>query len=324
MASKFQFNRDYTLYIGEPDKQGVVIKDLQITFDVEQVIDTKLEVGKAKIRIWNLSKETYNKLQIPQNYVRLLAGYKESGMAEVLLGNTTDVRTEREGQDFITTIYVGEAYAILNNVRVTSLIPSGKTVGDVILEIAKKAKLNQGTFSGEGIKKTLMYGYPVSGTVKSQLDEICAAYKLFYVIKGNTISVGDVGMPLLPDKVEAFHFNKGSGLIGIPSYREYNYGTIKEEVLSTDQKVKKKNVPLKKQGIQFTALLNPRVKPGSTVVIDSDVGAVPQGSYMVVKVSYKGDFRGNDWCMDVLCDKVDYSGFNSTNLNQLGGGQLQA
>lgn len=306
MTDKYQFGRDYTLYIGKPGSdEALVIKDLQVTFNVEQVIDTKLEVSKATIKIYNLSEDSYSKLQIPQNFVRLLAGYKGSGMAEVLLGNTTDVKTEREGQDIVTTIFVGEAYSILHNTKVTSVFPPGSTIKDVIEGIAKKAGLNLGTLKGKGIKTPLLFGYPTSGTFKSQMDEICSAYKLVYCVKGNELSVSDEGEPLQDNEAEAFVFDSTSGLLGFPSYREFNYGTIKVESLSTDQKIKKKTEALKKQGIQFEALLNPRVKPGSLVKVLSEAGTVPKGLYMVIKVSFKGDFRGNDWKMEVLCDKTD-------------------
>ena len=306
MADKYQFGRDYTLYIGKPGSdEALAIKDLQITFSVEHVIDTKLEVSKATIKIFNLSPDTYGKLQIPKNYVRLLAGYKGSGMAEVLLGNTTDVKTEREGQDIVTTITVAEAYSILHNTRVTSTFPPGSSVKDVIEGIAKKAGLNLGDIKGAGIKSPLLYGYPTSGTFKSQMDEICNAYKLVYSVKGDRLSVVDEGQPMKTNETEAFIFDSTSGLLGFPSYREFNYGTIKVESLSTDQKIRKKTESLKKQGIQFEALLNPRVEPGSLVKVNSEAGSVPKGLYMVVKVTFKGDFRGNDWKMEVLCDKTD-------------------
>lgn len=307
MAS-FQFNRDYSLYIGEPnDDEGLLVKDLHIEFEVTQVIDNKLKAGDGKVKIYNLAESSIKKLQKPQTYIRLLAGYKDSGMAEVLLGNATDIRTEKEGSDMVTTLHIGEAYTILHNVRVTSQIPAGKTVEDVIRELANKAGMPIGNIYGEGVKTQLLYGYPLSGTVKFQLDEICSAYRLKWKFDSNKLVVADEEGFISADRTIAYVLTKDSGLLGIPTYREYNYGTIKVEEHTHDDKTKKVNKPIKKQGIEFTALLNPRVKPGSLVLVQSAIGAVPTGTYMVQTVQYKGSFRGNDWQMTVLCDKVDYS-----------------
>lgn len=292
-----QYDRDYSLYVGyggANSRKGILIKDLQITFDVEKVINNRLKLSQSTISIYNLNREQTAALQEPFVDVRLLVGYKNTGLVELCLGNSVKVQTEQQGPDRITTITVGEAFSLLNNTSVFGTIPAGKTIGEVIEKIAKDAGLTIGTFDGEGIKTKVLWGYPIEGTAKQQLDEISASYRLNYSVSGNVLSVRDEAGTLSQDKNKAFKFNENSGLLEIPFFESWNEG-------------KKKKDKTRVEGVCIKALLNPAVIPGKLINLQrpkDQVGEIPNGFYLVRSAKYSGDFRGGDWTMELKCDNV--------------------
>lgn len=293
---EYQFDRDYSLYIGwENDgaETGILVKDLHCEFSVKKVYDTRLKVSTSTIKIYNLSEAQTSRLQQRLVTVRLLAGYKDN-IKEICFGNVVEIHTEKEGVDRVTEIVVGEAFGILNNTSVEGTVPAGKTIGDVIKEISKQAGLVVGRFIGRNKDKTVLWGYPLEGTVKQQLDEISMSYAISYNINGGVISIKD-SEQVDTNTNQAVVLNQATGLLSIPYVEAWNEGRKKKD---------KKRVT----GISFTALLNGNVKPGSIVRLDrpeEQVGEVPNGWYYVVEAEYKGSFRGSDWNMDIKCERID-------------------
>lgn len=58
----------------------------------------------ANIIIWNLKKDTINRLRKPGMNVQVLAGYEHGNMEVVFSGGIGYVKTERQGADFVTTL----------------------------------------------------------------------------------------------------------------------------------------------------------------------------------------------------------------------------
>lgn len=292
----YQFDRDYSLYIGWKDEQknhGVLVKDLQCEFSINKIFDTRLKPGTSTIKVYNLNVEQTRALQEKEVTVRLLVGYR-GALKELCLGQVLDVSTKKEGVDRITEFVVGEGHSLLNNTHVVGTIPAGKTIRDVITAVATQAGLVLGKFTGNRINTTTLWGYPLEGTVKQQLDEICASYSLSYNINGGVLSVSDRDGTDSETKT-AVVFNQSNGLLSIPFVEAWNEGRKKKD---------RKRV----KGISFVALINGNVKPGSIIKMDrpkEQEGEVPNGWYYVVEVDYKGNFRGTDWTMTVKCERID-------------------
>lgn len=298
MATMNQYNKDYSLYVGfggPSNRKGILIKDLNIQFKIIKVINNLAKCNESVIRIYNLNAAQTSVLQEHQVTVRLLAGYKElNGLPEICLGNSTKVRTYKEGPDRITEITVGEAYGILNNTSVTGTVPAGQTVGQAIEKIARDAGLTIGTFSGRGIETKLLWGYPLEGTTKQQLDEIALSYRLNYAVSSNTIDVKDAGGFLSQSRAKAIIFNEDTGLLDIPYFESWSEG-------------KKKKDKTRVEGVCFKAILNGAVTPGRLVHLKrpkDQVEEIPNGFYLVRAVEYAGEYEGNDWGMEVKCDEV--------------------
>lgn len=290
-----QYKRDYSLYIGYGGtNQGILVKGLQLQFEVNKVIGNQNRLNESIIKVYNLTQEQSSALQDYQVSIRLLVGYEGTGLKELCLGNSTKVQTEKSGPDRITTITVGEAFSLLNNASVFGTIPAGKTVGDAIKEIAGQAGLTIGTLAGEAVNTKVLWGMPLEGTPKQQLDEIAASYRLDYSVNGNKLSVRDAGGFLKKNKDTAYVLNEETGILDIPYFESWNEGKKKKDKTRVD-------------GVFIKALLNPDILPGDLVHLKrsaSQEGEIKNGFYVVRTAKYSGDFEGNNWEMEMKCDNV--------------------
>ena len=312
-----QFDRDYALYLGwydtptapeawgllekPPQQKGILVKDLQIEFDVNKVLSNQQSPSVSKIRIFNLTVEQTSALSDFHCSVRLLVGYKgANNMAELCLGNALLVKTVMQGADRVTELTLSDSHAIMNSASIVSTIPAGKTIEDVIVHLMEKSGLKKGVFEGKALKTKVLYGYPIEGTPKQILDEIAASYRLDYTVERGTLSIRDKGQHLFYDKTKAFVFNEDTGLREIPSAEEWGEGSRK---IAGEKKKRK----VKVEGISIKALLNPAVVPGSVIELrrpEAQVDEVPNGFYVVREASYKGSFFGSTWDMDLRCDSI--------------------
>jgi len=111
---------------------------------------------------------------------------------------------------------------------------------------------------------TFVSSLNLSGPVKSIMDNLTKKLGLEWNVQDEQVHVR------IPNKVRntnAVVLNSKTGLLNVPIKREDG-------------------------GVDFTSLLIPKIKPNSTVKIESDVAS---GFFNVRKVSYKGDTRSNDW-----------------------------
>lgn len=292
-----QYDRDYSLYLGWQEDgagSGVLIKGLQIEFDIDKVINNRLKANTSTIKIYNLTPAQATLLQKDQLSVRLLVGYKNTTLSELCLGNVIETSTVKDGTDRVTTLTIGEAFSIMNNTIVSGTIPAGKTLRDVLKAMITQAGLAEGELFGEILETTLLWGYPLEGSFKQQMDEICYSYRLDYFVDKGRVSVRPSGSH--PSrKNTAYVFNQNTGLLGIPFIESWNEG-------------KKKKDRTKVKGIGFEALLNPQVQPGSIVKLErpeEQEQEIPNGWYYVVSAKYSGSFRGADWKMSLQCERID-------------------
>lgn len=295
MPSMVQYNRDYSLYIGYgPGAEGILVKGLHIEFDIEKVINNQQKLNEAQIKVYNLSRTQTTALQEHEVSVRLLVGYKNTSLVELCLGNAVKVQTEKSGSDWVTTITVGEAYSLVNNRLPINTIPGGKTVADVIKQIASDGGLTIGGIYGDKANTTLAWGYPIEGTVRQQLSELTAAYSLEYFINGNVLTVRDSGGYVKQNKSQAVILNEDTGLLDVPYFESWNEG-------------KKKKTKKEYRGVVVKALLNPTVIPGKLINIQRPTeqeGEIKNGYYLVRQAKYSGGYDSSEWCMELKCDEV--------------------
>jgi len=280
-----QFDRSYELIIGDGvSGDGFSITDLQLNFKINKVVDNNNKADYCQCVVTNLSDKQLALLEVDYPVFSLAVGYAEDNV-ELFRGEVTDVETKRNGPNRVTTFRATPRYTTLNHTLISSLIPDSGTVADVIEEIRKKADVTKGTYVGDQLAYRITYGYPLVGTPRQLLDQVCETYGLSWRIESDALYINAV------DTV-------ASEVRSAAPVLSYTTGLLEEPTPLKDTSGKSKDDPERRRGIRVRALINPRVAPGNLIkVVYKDV----ESFYRVDEVTYTGDYRGTQWQMECLC-----------------------
>lgn len=290
-------DRKYSLIIGDNrDNKGREITDLNITFSIHNTTDNSKKSNKAVISIFNLDEQTL-KLFDEEEYIKvfLSVGYETVGVSNVLVGDVLSVSTRKQGTDRVTKITMAEGYTSLNFNQMTEIVKTsneGTTVEKVIDKILLNMRpILKGNFVGSNIKKIVSDDYPLVGTPKEMLDELCRAFQIQYEVSRGLLNVSNEGGAFVLDNSKAYLFNEKTGLINIP------YRSINTSGKRTGDKTSR-------NGVTFTALLNPFVRAGDLVRIESES---IEGFFKVKDIKYIGNYRGKEWYIECYCEDIAQS-----------------
>ena len=281
-------NRIYSLVVGDTNG-GWQITDLHITFDISKVSDNKKKNNSAIIEVYNLSREKQKFLEGKYVSAVLSVGYKETGLKRLYAGQITEASTRKSGADVITTIRIGTAYTELNHQVLNKIVPEGEKVEDVIMEIAKALGTSRNVITGINCKNPVYDGYPLSGTPREMLDEVCRANQMEWSIDDSVLYVNDISDSHTQDLGSVVVISQTSGLIERP------YLTSGEIGRSSKDKKKKK-------GLQFKCIIIPDLVAGSLIKLEYEELT---GYYKIDSMRIRGGWRDNDWYMDIkLTERV--------------------
>lgn len=285
-----QRQRIYELILGDARSgDAVKITELHVSFDIVKSSDNKRKGNSATIEVYNLSTETLKKLETQYLAAVISCGYVDTGLTVLFSGQVTEVSTRDDGSTKITRLDFGEAYVELNHPKVKGLIAPGESVEKAIEEVRKQMPgVSKGSYTGVNKDAACLFGYPLNGTPRKILNEICEAYRLEYRIDRGALYITDQSG--LSDKTLSgvFVLNKDTGMIDTP-YKTSERGSS----LPKDK--------TRRKGVQVKALLNGRIIPGSAVRIESDLIT---GWYKVVNARYYGGFNDNDWYVECFCEEI--------------------
>lgn len=276
-----QRDRNYVLVVGIPGKGEIEITGLHITFQVRKSSDNKKKGNQASVSIYNLSEDKRKALEVSNVPVRLDVGYLYTGLHELFHGESTDVRTDRRGEDIVTTITLDAAYTGLNHRLVSKLAAPGSTVEEIIRNLATSMPdVSRTKFSGKGLKQRAVDGYPMSGTPRQILTEVCNAFGLEWQVDSGILYVTDVVESYMTEG-QAFVLNEMSGLIERPEVTEV------EKQRKKDDKKKKG-----RKGLTIKMLLNPILQAGGLIKLEyGDLS----GFYKVIDIQHEGEIYGSNW-----------------------------
>lgn len=291
-VTPLQTDRRYELTLGNFESgDGSKITDLQLKFDVQLSADNSGAGNSAVIEVFNLSRNTLGKLENEFQDVVLSVGYRDTSIQTILTGNITKTFTT-PGADRVTKLFLGESYTALNHERLNSTVAPGKTMEDVIEEIRKHMPgVARGAYVAKNLRSPSLYGVPLNGSPRDMLRRLCRDMDWEYRVYLGSLFINDRNGLISKDTAEAPLISKETGLIGIPYFES---GTA--QGLPTH--------PRRASGVRFTALLNPSVEPGKLVRLESTVLPQLNGFYRVQAIRYVGDYRGNDWYMEVSATQV--------------------
>ena len=194
--------------------------------------------NKAKITIYNISQESRNFLEDDDLVVFLKAGYKD-GVGTIFFGDVVRMESQRNGPDILTMLECGDSEKILLTAHIDIGLGAGATNIQALNLAAAKLNLTLGPIQGV---KTINYlnGFTFSGLAKDLLDQIAKQ-------TGTEFNVQDGEIRILPpdatDTQTAVLITPETGLVGFPTKT--------------------------KDGVTFKSLLNPNLKPGRAVKLES-------------------------------------------------------
>lgn len=289
-----QRQRIYELILGDTKtRDAVSITDLHITLDVVKSSSNKRKSNSATIEVYNLSDATLAKLETEFLAAQLSCGYLETGLTKLISGQVTGVSTRKNGPDKVTQILLGEGYVELNKHYLKAITPQGSTVEDTIEEIRKQMPgVIRGAYSGLNIRNEILYGYPLTGTPRQMLNELAEAHNLEYRVDRGVLYVTDDGGITDRNLQGAFVISEDTGLIDVP------YKTTKA---AKKPKGAPKGTKAYRRGIQFKALLNGKIIPGSPIRLESQLIT---GWFKVIDCRYFGGYNDNDWYVEAYCEEI--------------------
>lgn len=306
---KLQRGRIYSLIVGT-EEDAVEINNLQIKFKVVKTSSNRDKKNSAYVEIYNLSEERRKALERQYVTVSLKVGYADTDLVTLFTGQVININTkkvqpilsERSGTDIITKLEIDELFETLNNTAKTKVVPAGKKVKDVIMEVIKDIpEITQREIKGQNVERGLPDGYSISGTPKQVLDNLSRDYNIEWQIDQGVLYVTDRDKSFTEDTGAVPKLGEMSGLIERPEY-------INEDVkrLRAIQKAKEKGKEPPKpkhprpNALKFKILLNASIIAGS--IVNIEFGDLT-GYYKVDEVTHEGDFRGDTWHSTLICSE---------------------
>lgn len=270
-----RFNRDYELVIGLENQAVIVRPPLRIAFDAQKAINGGL--NKLTIKIYNLKESNRAKLAKDRDEVKVIpltlsVGYVES--KETIFKGTVQLgENSRSGVDYISTLecYDG-GYDFINSFTSATVKGKDSAISQILSDMPNTGR-GKITAQNKLVRPKVLVGNSAK-LIDQQLNV------------GETWYIEDEKLYILKDNEVVSSFipvvNSETGLRNTP---------------------KRQN-----QKISFETLMNPTVKIGGLVKLESVTAPHLNGIYKVESLGYKGDNYGSEWSQSITGFKaLDYS-----------------
>ena len=292
------YGRRYRVMVTNKTGKGLDVSDLRCTFKCVKTV--QMQPNISEVVIYNLNAQTENLFIDEGNRVVIEAGYEGEQYGVIFDGTITQpIREKENGTDYKLTLIAMDGDAFFGGGMINTTYVKGKTKRAIIENIVTQAKnpLTFGNISANLSTTELTRGKVVFGLARDYLRQLAQSENATWYIedgKVNIVKVSDV------PEGEVIELSAESGMIGTPTQTE--------------------------QGVTIKCLLNPQIKTNRLIHIDNSVvremmipiipiptsatsaPAAPNtrnlnndGLYRVIKVSYIGDTRGDDWYCECEC-----------------------
>jgi hypothetical protein len=284
-SSDILYGRKYRVIVSNSSGDVALdVSDLHVTFNCIKVF--QMQPQYSHIVIYNLSAQTENAIIKEGDRVTLEAGYEGSQYGLIFDGNVVQyIRDKPDGATYSLTLVAADSDAWMNYSVSNFSIVRGQNARSIAENLANKASIpiQLGNISDSLSTSQLTRGKVVFGLTRDYLKQIAKSENATAFVDDGKVHLFKADD--MPDG-EIIDLSPESGLIGVPAQTEY--------------------------GITIRSLLNPRIKLTSLVHVTNNLiknqeynqGQIPysldnDGIYRVIKVTYMGDTRGQDWYTEV-------------------------
>jgi len=249
----------------DPENPG-----LQIVFKISK--STEKNPNPGEVTIYNLSPEHRAALQGKGRKVAIEAGYEDSGVTRLFLGDVRTCDHVRDGANWKTQLKCGDGERAVQFARISESFAAGTTVGDVVKACARSMGLAIGNTdtAASGLSTVLYNGWTAHGPTSDALTRILRSVGYSYSIQDGAIQILAPGQTLAASVPV---ISTDTGMVGSPEV-----GTANKPGGAVVVKVK--------------CLLQPQLRPGARFKLESERY---NGFFRVKKVEHEGNIRGGEW-----------------------------
>ncbi|MBK5145839.1 hypothetical protein I2494_19410 [Budviciaceae bacterium BWR-B9] len=323
--------RHFEIRLYDNDGGGISLSDFKVTFDIQKMPNTAFAGSVGNFKIYNLSSFTVNSIMGEEySHIEVIAGY--DGMpqkadatedeAEVAANNSNysiifsgDIRFCITGKDNPTDSWIQlqciDGWKGHLNAVVSTTIAAGWQWKDVF-NVAMRTYESYGITVGQ-VPEMPDTVFPRGKTIHSNtpkvLNQVAKACNADWWYENNQVMIRPNGTYLS----EAVELNSNNGLIGYP--QQTMGGGINVRCLINPNIRMGGLVRINQGSIYRTALSNDEIGngPGRISTINAD------GDYIVGSIDYRGDTRGQNWYMDLMCiAKGSADLMNNSTINRVG------
>lgn len=255
---------------------GIATHELKVAFEVSKGIESSQNT--ASVSIWNLNEGHRNSVGKELDDITLEAGYMPpnggSNVGIIFKGQIRDVEHTRQGPDIITTISCGDGDKAFRRATISKTFPKGTAVKDVVEELYKQLEaegIDRGEWKFPEDMPDFKRPYSMCGSCSRELDTIGRGRGFYWSSQNGVMEIipadGFVGGIVL--------ITPRTGMVGTPTLTD--------------------------NGVKVSALLNPEIRPGRRVRIESETLEMNAegGEYRVSQCTYAGDNRDDDFVVDI-------------------------
>ena len=301
-----QWKRKIQIIIGKKGT-GLLVENLRIHFEVGKTIESAPNV--AIIKIYNLHPDNEAKVKNEFDEVLLNAGY-EGAMRLVFRGNIKRVYRYREGADYITEIEAGDGDKDFSRAVMNETLAAGTTNAQLVDRAVGTFKGVGGTTKGhvQVTERSRLRGKVISGNTRDVLHDVSRESGANWSIQDGQlviVSANDV----LPG--EAIVIRADTGMLGAPEINDKGIAVkcLMNPMLRVNGAIKLDNNGIKAKRVKAQALATKREKQETNAPLGREneqlVRLDPDGIYKVLKLTHKGDNRGQDWVSEIECIGLD-------------------
>ena len=237
----------------------------------------------STIQVYNLSRNLRDKLSASTDVtVALSAGWQNTKIVEIFLGSLLYVTHQREGADIVTSLMTIEGYFGLFRKVVFDVFSPNTKIADLVLAMAMQIPNIQYDKNFIDIPDSVKLGNQgktQAGSVDRKLDELARVYGFTWWIDNGIFYAKTDGQPFKKAISNFVLVNRTNGLLRADPML----------CLAVDQLVDRQT------GITINSMLNPAIKIGGTVQLQSSMNSQLDGDYEVHNVVHSGDTHENAW-----------------------------
>lgn len=266
----------------------VEITDMRFEFKVKKTLAKS--PNKSEIVVTNLSEQSRAALQGKGLRVTLSAGY-EGTEAIVLVGDVRDCDSTQDGPRWVTKIQCGDGERGYRYGRVSEAFREGVGATAIVQKVAAQMGVDaSGVRAVEALAgRQFVSGYSVHGRASRELDRLLRGFGLEWSVQDGRLQI------LTPDQSTQdpiVELDFSSGLVGSPTLN-----TPTGEVAKIDPFTGRVDTSRGRPTLKARSLLQPELRPGRRVTIDSITGI--KGTFKITEVTHSGDSWSGEWYSDI-------------------------